>query len=252
MFDYSINDQVTVIIHNYSPAGLLGRVVNGPRAIIRHREIAWKNTQSLDYYVNKTLKAIILNYDPSYGQLELSLRFIERDPWKDIAINYPPGKEVGAKIVGLIEGAAFAELEPGVDAFLPINELPPISEPRIENLLWLNDEVRVSVIEVIPQKRRLRVSLHPLLIKREKKIHHQLWDTQDGSVDESATLAEFLPKDTRLKLLRMGAMEDPQVVRRKRLRVLMIEDDEAFSIGLQCFLRSNGCHVVSVIDGEKG
>jgi signal transduction histidine kinase/CheY-like chemotaxis protein len=251
MPDYSINDQVTVYLRNHSPAGLLGQVVDGPRAIIRQREIAWENPQPLEFYIHKTWPAIVLHYDSVHDQLELSLRLVERDPWKGIEDKYPPGKEVEGKVVGLIEGAAFVELEPGVEAFLSLNDLPLSPEQRIENWLWLNDRVLASVEDVIPHKRRLRINLNSVLAKRENKIRRQLWSSNSVTAAEGVTLAEFLPKDIRLKLLRMGVPEDSSATG-PVLNVLLIEDDDAFAAGLQILLRSNGCQVDYANDAEKG
>ena len=250
MSDYSINDRVSVEIHGTSPVGLMGRVVNGPRAIIRRREIAWKQPGSLDSYLQQTLPAVVLGYDLARGQLELSLRLVERDPWVDADARYSVGREVEGRVVGLIEHAAFVELEPGVDAYLPLAGLPIAPDQRIENWLWLNDMVRASVEEVNAPARRLKINMHPILTRREKRIHRLLWASDGKTGGRGVTVAEVLPQDTRLKLLRIH--EEPHTRRARPLRVLLIEDDEAFSIGLQSLLRSNGCQVASAEDGEKG
>jgi small subunit ribosomal protein S1 len=151
MTDYPINSRISVHISHYTPAGLRGKVKDGTRAIIRNREIAWDVPPPCKYYVGKTLETVVLDYDTVNEQLELSLRLIEHDPWEDVATKYARGREVEGRVVGLISGAAFIELEPGVDALLPASEVPLNTDQHIEDWLWIHDQVKMQVIKVDPR-----------------------------------------------------------------------------------------------------
>lgn len=251
MADYPKNSRVYVKISRYCPAGLRGKVESSQRAIIRQREIAWNKPQSYKKYIGKTKEAIVLGYDPVKDQLELSLRLVERDPWKDAESKYAVGREVEGKVVGLIEGAAFIELEQGVDAYLPTRELPISADQRVEDWLWIHDQVKALVTEIHPHQRRLRISIRALLAQRENRIRQLLWSTSHQASDTGITLAEYLPKDVRIKLLRMNLSEEG-VSSDDILLVLVIEDDQTFAAGMQRLLQNNGCQVTLAEDGMKG
>lgn len=249
--DYPLNSQITVRITRCMPVGLLGQLADDTRAIIRNREIAWGKHAPLEQYVGQTRPAIVIGYNSVYEQLELSLRLIERDPWPEFASKFPPGSEVEGRVVGLIEGAAFVELMPGVEGYLPLSDLPLEPPVRIEDWLWLDDSVKALITDVDISRRHLRLGLKTLLAQRELQFQRQLWPTGQPTHSSGVTLAEVLPAATRLHLLRM-APEAESVRFEHPLEVLVIEDDLVYAAGLAAYLRSNGCQVTLAEDGLTG
>lgn len=249
--DYPLNSRVSVHITRFIASGLLGQVEDGPRAIIRNREIAWGKLLPLEDYVGQPREAVVIGFNPAYEELELSLRFVERDPWKEVTGKYAPGSEVQGQVVGLAEGGAFVELEPGVEGFLPISELPLDPMERIEDWLWIDDHVKALVTRVNPHRRHLSLSLKDLLAQREARIQSQFWTSHKEASSSETTLGELLPTEIRLQLLRLDTVKDPPAPG-PRLQVLVIEDDEAYAAGLESFLQHNGCEVTLVEDGVTG
>jgi signal transduction histidine kinase/predicted RNA-binding protein with RPS1 domain len=249
--DYPINSQVSVHITRFIPSGLLGQVEDGPRAIIRNRELAWGEPLPPKDYVGQTREAVVIGFNPAYRELELSLRLVDRDPWKEVASKYVPGSEVQGRVVGLTENGTFVELEPGVEGFLPVNELALDPKERIQDWLWIHDHVKALITRVNPHRRRLSLGLKDLLTRRDVRIRRQLWASHEETSSSRTTLAEFLPTETRLQLLRLDSAEEP-LAPGPRLQVLIIEDDEAYGAGLGSLLQRNGCEVTLAEDGMTG
>ena len=65
----AVNSRVAVRITRAITSGLLGQV-DGERAIIRRREIAWCSPQPDASYVDQTLPAIVLGYNPVYREID--------------------------------------------------------------------------------------------------------------------------------------------------------------------------------------
>lgn len=247
--DYPINTRVAVRITRVLPSGLLGWVEGGHRAIVRNREIAWERTRSPSDYVGETHPGVVIGFNPAYQELEVSLRLAERDPWQEAAEKYAPKTVVQGRVVGLIEKAAFVELEPGVEGFLPAAELPPVAAEDIAQWFWIGDHVRALVTEVDPSRRRMRLSLNALLERRDAQFQRRIWAAERDEVSE-VTLAEMLPRDVRLRLLRMGQTSAEGEARTETLRTLVVEDDEIYAAGLETWLTRNGCQVSLAADGE--
>jgi len=247
---YPVSSRVSVKIAQAIPPGLLGQVENGPRAIVRNREISWGKAQPVEWYLGKTLTAVVVGYDSYYKQLELSLRLIEEDPWDDVGDKYRRGRRVEGRVVGLVRSGAFVELKPGVDGFLPANELPIDRSQPIEDYLWIDDYMLVQVAEVDTQARRLALSMRPLLSQRFNAYHRQLWRAKKKSYSPQVTLAEVLPNQVRLGLLRLH--HHAQELEQRSLQVLLLEDDLSYGSGLEDFLRRNACRVTWVQDGVTG
>lgn len=249
--NYSINNEVRVHITHCSRMGLFGKLDDDVKTIIRTREISWNSPQPLESYVNRSYDALVIGYDPIQNQLELSLRFKDHDPWKDAESRYVPGTEVEGIVVGLIEDAAFVEIERGIDAYLPRSELTSLPPQHIEELLWINDHVKAKVVDIASQKRRIRISIREQIAERERKFKHEIWSSQLHGAASGVTIAEYIPKQTRLSLLRIGD-EDRESNSSAELHVLVIEDDDVFGLGLSSFLQANGCQVVLVNDSLSG
>lgn len=251
MNNYSINSSVRVYITHFSRIGLFGKLDNDVKTIIRTREISWNRPEPLESYVNSSFDALVIGYDPIQNQLELSLRFMDHDPWKDAETRYPPGTEVEGIVVGLIEDAAFVELEPGIDAYLPRSELASYTPRHIQELLWVNDRVKAKVVDIASPKRRIRISIRERIAERDRNFKHEIWSSQLHEASSGVTIAEYIPKHTRLRLLRIGEDGGEQILSRE-LRVLIIEDDDVFGLGLSSLLQANGCRVVLVKDSLTG
>lgn len=251
MNNYSINSPVRVHITHFSRIGLYGKLDNDVKTIIRTREISWNPPKPLETYVDSSLDALVIGYDPIQNQLELSLRFMDHDPWKDANVRYAPGSEVEGIVVGLIEDAAFVELEPGIDAYLPRSELTSYTPRHIQELLWVNDRVKAKVVDIVSSKRRIRISVRERVAERDRNFKHEIWSSQLHRASSGVTIAEYIPNHTRLRLLRIGQEDDEQILSRE-LRVLIIEDDEVFGLGLSSLLQANGCRVVLAKDSLTG
>lgn len=247
--DFPVNARVSVRITRVLPSGLLGVVEGGVRAMVRNREIAWKRTRSPRDYVGEVHPGIVIGFNPAYQELEVSLRFAERDPWREVAEKYRPQTVVQGRVVGLIETAAFVELEPGVEGFLPAGELPRKEAEDITECLWVDDHVLAAVTDVDIARRRIRLSVNTLLERRDAQFQRRIWAAARAT-ESAMTLGEILPRDVRLRLLQVGYAPEPAASSLSPLRVLVVEDDEAYAAGLETWLRKNGCQVSLAPNGE--
>ncbi len=56
-------------------------------------------------------------------RISLSRRSLERDPWKDVAAQFPEGTELHGKVMRTESFGAFVEIAPGVEGLLHISEI---------------------------------------------------------------------------------------------------------------------------------
>ena len=94
-------------------------------------------------------------------RIALSIRALERDPWRDVAERYPVGSQVSGRVVRIQAFGVFVELAPGVDGLVHISELG--GERRVnhpQELFSINDAVVATVLGVDAEKRRISLSLN--------------------------------------------------------------------------------------------
>ena len=95
-------------------------------------------------------------------KIALSIRALERNPWRDALIDYPVGAQVEGSVNRLQPFGAFIELAPGIDGLAHISELGAgrrINHPQ--ELLRVGDKVHATVLSVDPDMCRIGLSLDP-------------------------------------------------------------------------------------------
>ncbi len=93
-------------------------------------------------------------------KISLSIRALEKDPWRDALIDYPVGTQVQGIVSRIQSFGAFIELAPGVDGLAHISELGAgrrISHPQ--EVVHVGDQVQATVLSVDVEKRRIGLSL---------------------------------------------------------------------------------------------
>ena len=134
---YKIGQVVEAKVKRILPhLGVLVLLDDGTRGLIRKRELSWTDKEPDPHRyaaVNQAIKAVVLKQDGETNSLNLSHRFIEKDPWLNIKKNYPEGSVVEGIITdALPTKGAFVELEPGVEGFIDISQIHP--DKRVKNV----------------------------------------------------------------------------------------------------------------------
>jgi ribosomal protein S1 len=120
--------------------------------------------------------------------MSFSLKQAGPDPWKTAAENYPVESVVNGTVTRVVDFGAFVELEPGLEGLVHVSELSDQRVRSVNDIVKIGESVKVRVIEVDPQARRVSLS-----IKRAK-----------GSEVESAEAAKPPPVKKRKTQLRGG------------------------------------------------
>jgi small subunit ribosomal protein S1 len=105
----------------------------------------------------------VLKIDLVKDRISLGIKQLSPDPWDVVPANYRVGEPAEGRVVKLMEFGAFVELEPGVEGLIPISEMSwtqRLRHPR--ELLNEGDTVRVAVLTVDQEKRKIALSLRAL------------------------------------------------------------------------------------------
>jgi len=93
-------------------------------------------------------------------QVSFSLKALERDPWQDVAAQFPPGTTVRGQVMRTEVFGAFVQLAPGVEGLIHISELASQRQLRhARDAVKPGDPLEVAVLAVEPEKRRISLGL---------------------------------------------------------------------------------------------
>ncbi len=101
----------------------------------------------------------IVKFDKETGKLGLSLKQMMADPWVGAEHKYAVGTPVTGRVSKIESFGAFIEVEEGIEGLLPVSE---ISWQRVKSpgdVLKVGDTLRLVVISLDPQAKRMSFSL---------------------------------------------------------------------------------------------
>jgi transcriptional accessory protein Tex/SPT6 len=145
--------------------------IGGIDGLLHVREMAWGRVEHPSQVVKKgqKLQVLILELDEERKRVALGLKQLLPDPWKKAAKNFRTGQTVKGKVVRLAPTCAFVELEPGVEAIVPISEM---SEERIktpEEAVQVGQEVEGRIKSIQSNVRRITMSLRAAVVEKERQ-----------------------------------------------------------------------------------
>jgi len=145
--------------------------LGGVDGLLHVREMAWGRVEHPSNVVKKgqKLQVLVLDVNEETQRIALGLKQLLPDPWKKAAKNYRVGQTVSGKVVRLAPTVAFVEIEPGIDAILPVSE---ISEERIRepgDVLTVGQEVEGRLKSIQTNQRRITMSLRAAVQERERR-----------------------------------------------------------------------------------
>ena len=145
--------------------------LGGVDGLLHVREMAWGRVEHPSNVVKKgqKLQVLILDVNEETKRIALGLKQLLPDPWKKAAKNYRVGQTVTGKVVRLAPTVAFVEIEPGIEAVLPVSE---IAEERIRepgDVLAVGQEVEGRLKSIQTGQRRITMSLRAAVQERERR-----------------------------------------------------------------------------------
>ena len=105
----------------------------------------------------------ILSLDPEKERIQLGYKQLQPKPWDNIEEKYPVGAILERTVVRIRPFGAFIELEPGVDGLVHISQCALTRIAKVEDVLTVGQPVRVKVLAVDPEAKRISLSIREAL-----------------------------------------------------------------------------------------
>jgi small subunit ribosomal protein S1 len=154
--------------------------LGGVDGLLHVSEMAWTRVKNPADVVQpgQTIKVVVLKIDRETRKVGLGLKQLTPSPWDEVVAKYPPGTVVPGKVTRLMDFGAFVELEPAVEGLIHISELAPQRVRRVSDVVKPDQEVRVLVLDVNPQQRRIALSLKGAQKEPEKAPEEEAAEEQ--------------------------------------------------------------------------
>ncbi|HEX9495494.1 MAG TPA: S1 RNA-binding domain-containing protein [Candidatus Limnocylindria bacterium] len=129
--------------------------------LVHRSEITWdKGVNPMTVHsVGDPVKVVVTAIDPDKERISLSIKKLENDPWTRVGSDFAEGGSYDAEITRLMPFGAFARIADGLEGLIHVSELAShrVAEPG--DAVHVGDRVRVKVVGVDPERRRLSLSI---------------------------------------------------------------------------------------------
>ena len=130
----------------------------------------------------------VLIKDISGTKIALSLKFEDKNPWRDAASKYAVGTEVTGRVARMTDFGAFIELEPGIDALLHVSQISKEHIDKPSDVLKSGEEVTAKVVDFNEADKKISLSIKAMFAPEPKAEKAE--DEDVVSVDIDAVIAE--------------------------------------------------------------
>lgn len=135
--------------------------IGGVDGLCHISELSWSNLKhpSEVVSVGDTIEVYVKSYDPENQKVSLGYKKEEDNPWEQLKNEYPIGSEFTAPVVSITKFGAFVRILPGVDGLVHISEISTERVNKVSDVLKVGDEVRVKLINVDFERKRISLSM---------------------------------------------------------------------------------------------
>jgi small subunit ribosomal protein S1 len=162
---YPVGTRIKSRVKSVTDFGIFIEVEEGIDGLVHISDLTWNRRVSHPselYKKGDIVEAAVLNIDKENERFSLGIKQLEADPWAGIADRYRPGQEIKGIVRGATEFGLFVELEPGVEGLIHISELSNERVRSPQDVAKPGDEVKVMILHVDPEEKRIGLSLKAL------------------------------------------------------------------------------------------
>jgi small subunit ribosomal protein S1 len=151
--------------------------LGGYEGLIHISELSWGRVNYPGDVVRPgdTVEVYVLDVDPAERKIQLSLKHLQSDPWRDVAQRFCAGEIVKGEVTNVVSFGAFVRLDEGIEGLIHISELAEGTFLHPRNVLREGQHVDVKVLSVESGNRRIGLSL-----RQAHKPHHAVWPDGAG------------------------------------------------------------------------
>jgi small subunit ribosomal protein S1 len=185
--------------------------LNGMDGLIHISELSWShvNHPSEVLEIGQTVNVQVLDIDRERQRISLGLKQTQSDPWQHVLDSHQEGDVVEGTVTKVVTFGAFVEILPGVEGLVHISELAQHHVENPREIVSQGDKVKVRIVEVDADRRRLSLSLKDLNGEPLNDIAPNVLLAEEPVADDESVADDEIPA---AEALEEPAVEDDVVV----------------------------------------
>lgn len=165
---YSKGSKVKGKIRTVMDYGVFVELEEGVEGLIHISDLSWSpRIENPSKLVKKgeKIEALVLDIDPNQRKISLGRKQLLPNPWEEIDKKYKVGMEINGIVTKVTDFGAFVEIEDGIEGLLHISQIKDEQSTPINEILKVDDKIKVTIVRISPEERKIGLSL----VKKLKK-----------------------------------------------------------------------------------
>jgi small subunit ribosomal protein S1 len=158
-------------------------IEEGIDGLIHVSDLSWstKPKNPLDMFKKgQEIEAKVLSIDVENQRFSLGIKQLHSDPWGDIERKFPIGTVIEGPVTKVFDFGAVVEISDEIEGLVHISELSEERVPDIRKVVAEAQIVRAKVISLIPEERKIGLSVKRLLESEANESAEEFQRRQRG------------------------------------------------------------------------
>ena len=139
--------------------------LGGIDGLIHITDISWKkiNHPSEILTLGSEIEVKVLKYDEEITRLSLGIKQLEEDPWNNIDKKFQIDDILSVQVANIADYGVAVNIDENTDGFIQIQDLSWLKKPpHPSKIVQIEDKIKVKLLEINKEKRRLNCGLKQL------------------------------------------------------------------------------------------
>ena len=144
--------------------------LGGVDGLLHISDISWNRIESPEdvLKVGDEIETLVLKANREKNRISLGLKQLQQKPFDAFVENNHEGDVIEGEVVNLVDFGAFVKLAEGIEGLVHVSEISNEHVDKPSDELNIGDTVKVKILEISPEKKRIALSMKALLPKPEK------------------------------------------------------------------------------------
>ncbi|HVE28089.1 MAG TPA: S1 RNA-binding domain-containing protein [Sporichthya sp.] len=160
---FPIGTKIKGTVRNVTNYGAFVEIEPGIEGLLHVNDISWtKKLAHPSPEVNKgdNVECVILEIDKERQRISLGMKQLQSDPWtSEIPEKLKKGMVVDGKVTKITNFGVFVEINDGLEGLLHVSEISDTPVEKPEEILKVDQAVKVSVINIDLELRKIGLSM---------------------------------------------------------------------------------------------
>ena len=185
-------------ISSITDYGLFVEVQKGVEGLIHISEISWTdriNDLNKHFNAKDEVEAIVISLDKDNRRMSLSVKQLEKNPWKAVEEEFKSGQKVQGTVSNITDFGVFVQLKPGIDGLVHVSDLSWTEHIEHPGSIYKKDQsIEAVVLGVDVENKKISLGIKQLAQDPWETIEQQYKVGQllDGEISKITNFGMFV------------------------------------------------------------